>query len=91
MGVRYAYPLGPGDPPIEALLPVAQSAVEPYDADVVPAITKHLEEWLRDVDPAREGGAWAFWVSLYSSLDPTLQRPVLQLERLSSPLVRPPD
>jgi len=40
---------------------------------------------------ASTGGAWAFWVSLYSSLDPTLQRPVLQLKRLSSSLVRPPE
>jgi len=90
VGVRYGYTLVPGDPPVEALLPVAQSTLAPYDAATIPAITERLTEWLRDVDPAREGGAWAFWVSLYSSLDPTLQRPVLQLKRLSSPLVRPP-
>lgn len=91
VGVRYGYTLVPGDPPVEALLPVAQSTVAAYDAATIAAITEKLTFWLRDVDPAREGGAWAFWVSLYSSLDPSLQRPVLQLKRLSSPLVRPPD
>jgi hypothetical protein len=89
VGVRYGYTLVPGDPPVEALLPVVQSPVGPYADTTIAVLTARLTEWLRDVDPAREGGAWAFWVSMYSSLDPTLQRPVLQLERLSSPLVVP--
>jgi hypothetical protein len=91
VGVRYGYTLVPGDPPVEALLPVVQSTVGPYGDTTIAVLTARLAEWLRDVDPAREGGAWAFWVSMYSSLDPTLQRPVLQLERLSSPLVVPSD
>ena len=40
-----------------------------------------------DEDPASQGAAPAFRVSLYSSLDPALQRPVLQLRQLTSPLV----
>lgn len=86
IGVRYAYTLVPGDPPVEALLPVLQSTVGDYESTTVGAVTAYVDQWRRDNDPATDGGAWAFWVSLYSSLDPSLQRPVLQLKRLSSPL-----
>ncbi|MFL6139723.1 MAG: hypothetical protein ACJ74O_18270 [Frankiaceae bacterium] len=41
------------------------------------------------MQPATTDAAWAFGVSLYSSIDPALQRPVLQLKRLSSPLDPP--
>jgi hypothetical protein len=87
VGVRYGYQLAPGDPPLEAYLPVKQSTVGPYDQTAtVPEITAALTTWKKDNDPATIGGGWAFWVSLYSGLDPSLQRPVLQLKRLVSEL-----
>jgi LysM repeat protein len=91
LGVRYGYTLVPGDPPVEALLPVVQSTVGPYGADTISKVTERINEWKAVTEPATDGGAWAFWISLYSSLDPTLQRPVLQLKRLSSALVAPGD
>ncbi|HEY7070009.1 MAG TPA: hypothetical protein VH479_07850, partial [Acidimicrobiales bacterium] len=90
VGVRYGYTLVEGPPLVEALLPVVQSTVGPYGGATIGVLTEWLDQWLRDTDPARDGGAWAFWVSLYSSLDPTLQRPVLQLKRVSSALVGEP-
>jgi hypothetical protein len=90
VGVRYGYTLVPGDVPVEALIPVVQSTVGSYDGSTIPTVTRRLDNWLRDTEPARQGGAWSFWVALYSSLDPTLQRPVLQLKRLSSKLVSEP-
>jgi hypothetical protein len=86
VGVRYAYTLVPSDPPIEALLPVFQSPAGRYDGTTVDTLTTRVDRWLREVQPATTDGAWAFGVSLYSSLDPGLQRPVLQLKRLSASL-----
>ncbi|HEU0131220.1 MAG TPA: hypothetical protein VFQ85_09555 [Mycobacteriales bacterium] len=89
VGVRYAYTLVPATPDtkaVEALLPVVQSTNGTYDAATIPTLTQHLEEWRGRVDPSPDGGAWAFWVSLYSSVDTSLRRPVLQLKRLTSRL-----
>jgi len=88
VGARYGYTLVAGDPPIEALLPVTQSTVGTYEGTTIATLSSFLNQWKDDNNPAPEGGAWAFRVSLYSSLDPALQRPVLQLKRLSSSLQR---
>ncbi|MGW0748135.1 hypothetical protein [Streptomyces sp. NPDC002587] len=87
IGARYAYTLVAGDPPVSALLPVVQSTVGTYDTETVPTLTRALVEWSERERPATEGGAWALRVSLYSSVDPSLQRPVLQLKHLSSELL----
>ncbi|MFF4422405.1 LysM peptidoglycan-binding domain-containing protein [Streptomyces sp. NPDC001549] len=86
IGARYAYTLVAGAPPVSALLPVVQSTVGTYDTTTVPTLTQALVEWSEREQPATEGGAWAFRVSLYSSVDRSLRRPVLQLKRLSSEL-----
>ncbi|MCX4695674.1 hypothetical protein [Streptomyces sp. NBC_01408] len=86
IGARYEYTLVAGAPPVSALLPVVQSTVGTYAATTVPTLTQALVEWSEREQPATEGGAWAFRVSLYSSVDPSLQRPVLQLKHLSSEL-----
>ncbi|MFD5621410.1 hypothetical protein, partial [Streptomyces yangpuensis] len=86
IGARYAYTLVAGEPPVSALLPVVQSTVGLYSAATVPTLTRALDEWSEREQPVTEGGAWAFRVSLYSSVDPSLQRPVLQLKHLSSEL-----
>ncbi|MEV7570168.1 LysM domain-containing protein [Streptomyces tanashiensis] len=87
IGARYAYTLVAGDPPVSALLPVVQSTVGAYDDGTVPALTRVLDEWTEREQPETEGGAWAFRVSLHSSVDASLRRPVLQLRHLSSALV----
>ncbi|MET7645069.1 hypothetical protein ABZS83_15785 [Streptomyces sp. NPDC005426] len=87
IGARYAYTLVAGDPPVSALLPVVQSTVGAYDDETVPALTRGLDEWTEREQPETEGGAWAFRLSLHSSVDASLRRPVLQLRHLSSALV----
>ncbi len=84
IGARYEYTLVAGEPPVSALLPVVQSTVGTYATATVPTLTQALVEWSEREQPAAEGGAWAFRVNLYSSVDPSLQRPVLQLKHLSS-------
>lgn len=91
IGVRYAYTLVASDPPIEALLPVYQSPSGKYDGSTVGTVTSKVDQWLGDVEPTRTDAAWAFGIALYSSLDPGLQRPVLQLKRVSAALTTPAD
>ena len=43
-----------------------------------------------NVNPTKTDAAWAFGITLYSSIDPGLQRPVLQLKRVSAALTPPP-
>ncbi|WP_145910071.1 LysM domain-containing protein [Kitasatospora viridis] len=87
IGARYAYTLVAADPPVTALLPVVQSTVGAYTpATTVPALTRTLNDWTELERPQTAGGAWAFRLSLYSSVDPSLQRPVLQLRHLSAAL-----
>lgn len=80
IGARYEFTLVTGDPPVSALLPVAQSTMGTYDTATVPTLTQALVEWSEREQPATESGAWAFRVSFHSSVDPSLQRPVLQLQ-----------
>ena len=88
VGARYEYTLVPADPPVSALLPVVQSTVGGYGDSTVPDVTEALTDWSDREQPETAGGAWAFRISLYSSVDPTLQRPVLQLRHLVSALAR---
>jgi hypothetical protein len=89
IGVRYAYTLVKPDPPakpIEALLPLYQSPAGKYEDSIVSTVTTALDQWLGNVQPTRTDAAWALGIALYSSLDPGLQRPVLQLKRVSAAL-----
>ncbi|GAA2136061.1 hypothetical protein GCM10009760_15280 [Kitasatospora kazusensis] len=87
IGACYAYTLVAADPPVSALLPVVQSTVGAYDrSSTVRGLTEVLVDWIDREDPEPAGGAWAFRLSLYSSVDTSLQRPLLQLRHLSSPL-----
>ncbi|WP_327135257.1 hypothetical protein OG311_36505 [Streptomyces sp. NBC_01343] len=85
-GARYAYTLVAGGPPVSALLPVVQSTVGAYGTATVPMLTQAVVEWIEREQPETKGGACTFRVSLCSSVDPSLQRPDLQLKQLSSTL-----
>jgi hypothetical protein len=90
IGARYAYTLVDAEPPVSALLPVVQSTVGGFDqAGTVPALTRTLTDWADRARPQTAGGAWAFRLNLYSSVDTSLQRPLLQLRHLSAPLGSP--
>jgi hypothetical protein len=86
VGVRYGYQLAAGDPPLESYLPALQSPVVDYGDDTVADTCTSLQAWFDEASPATIGGRWSFWIDLYSTVDPSLRRPVLQLKRLVSPL-----
>jgi hypothetical protein len=46
-----------------------------------------VEYWEKTVLPVTVGGLWGFGISFYSSTDPALDRPLLELKRVVSPLV----
>jgi hypothetical protein len=85
-GIRYGYELAPG---LETYLPVKQSPTMAYQATTVTDLCQALSTWSDTYRPATEGGAWSFWLSLYSALDPDLQRPLLQLKHVVSSLSPP--
>jgi hypothetical protein len=59
-----------------------------YDpATTVTSIIGAVEDWAKTVLPVTVGGLWGFGISFYSSTDPALDRPLLELKRVVSPLV----
>jgi LysM repeat protein len=84
IAIRYGYALTPGPDPIETYLPVALQPRQLYEG--VSPIIEATEDWDNANQPVRDGGLWAFAISLYSSLDEALDRPLLVLTRLVSPL-----
>jgi hypothetical protein len=84
IAIRYGYALTAGPDPIETYLPVALQPRELYEG--VSPIVQAVEAWDSANQPVRDGGLWAFAISLYSSLDAALDRPLLVLSRLVSPL-----
>jgi hypothetical protein len=88
VAIRYGYTLVPSEPPIETLLPVKLHPRFLYDpATTVASIIAAVEDWAGQVQPVTAGGLWGFDISLYSSTDPALDRPLLELKRVVSPLV----
>ena len=88
IAIRYGYTLVPSDPPIETLLPVHLHPRFTYDpATTVTSIIGAVEDWAKTVLPVTDGGLWGFGISFYSSTDPALDRPLLELRRVVSPLV----
>lgn len=88
IAIRYGYTLVPSDPPIETLLPVNLHPRFAYDpATTVTSIIGAVEDWEGKVLPVTAGGLWGFGISFYSSTDPALDRPLLELKRVVSPLV----
>ena len=85
IAIRYGYALTPGPDPIETYLPVALQPRALYEG--VAPIVQATQAWDDANQPVRDGGLWAFAISLYSSLDEALDRPLLVLSRLVSPLV----
>lgn len=87
IAIRYGYTLVASDPPIETLLPVKLHPRFLYDpASTVASIIEAVETWAGQVQPVTVGGLWGFGISLYSSTDPSLDRPLLELQRIVSPL-----
>ena len=88
VAIRYGYTLVPSDPPIETLLPVNLHPRFTYlPAATVTSIIGAVEDWEGKVLPVTVGGLWGFGISFYSSTDPALDRPLLELKRVVSPLV----
>jgi len=87
VAIRYGYTLVASDPPIETLLPVKLHPRFRYDpATTVQSIIDAAQNWESQVLPVTAGGLWGFGITLYSSTDPALDRPLLELQRAMSPL-----
>jgi len=87
LSIRYGYTLVASDPPIETLLPVKLHPRFVYDpATTVASIIAALESWTDQVEPVTAGGVWGFGISLYSQTDGSLDRPLLELKQVVSPL-----
>jgi hypothetical protein len=88
IAIRYGYTLVPSDPPIETLLPVNLHPRFTCDpATTVTSVIGAVEYWAKTVLPVTAGGLWGFGISFYSSTGPALDRPLLELKRVVSPLV----
>lgn len=87
VGIRYGYTLVPSTPPIETLLPVLLHPRFEYDpASTVQSIIDAVNDWAAQAQPVTTGGLWGFVISLYSSTDPALDRPLAELQRIVSPI-----
>jgi len=90
VAIRYGYTLVPSEPPIETLLPVHLHPRFVYNsATTVADIIDAVNHWEKTVQPVTVGGLWGFGISFYSSTDPSLDRPLLELRRVVSPLPLP--
>ncbi len=83
-GIRYGYELAssPGAS-IVPYLPVKYRPKFPYDADptegTIQQIITVVDDWRSNNDPVETGGEWSFVLSLYSSVDGQIDRPLLEL------------
>jgi len=87
VAMRYGYTLAPAERPIETLLPVKlHPRFRYHPATTVQSIIDAAEAWAANFQPVTAGGLWGLSISLNSSADPELDRPLLELRRLVSPL-----
>jgi hypothetical protein len=84
--IRYGYELGgSAEDPLVSELPFAYRPTFPYDqASTVGEIIDRVQRWKNEQSPDATGGEWVFGLSLYSSVDGNLGRPLLELSRLRS-------
>lgn len=88
VSIRYGYTLVPSTPPIETMLPVKLHPRFTYDqATTVQSIIDAIAVWAEQADPVSLGGLWGLSIILYSTTDPSLDRPLLELQRVVSPIV----
>ncbi|MCT9825453.1 hypothetical protein [Pseudomonas veronii] len=88
VSIRYGYTLVPSTPPIETMLPVKLHPRFTYDqATTVQSIIDAVAVWAEQADPVSLGGLWGLRIVLYSTTDPSLDRPLLELQRVVSPIV----
>lgn len=88
VSIRYGYTLVPSTPPIETMLPVKLHPRFTYDhATTVQSIIDAVAVWAEQADPVSLGGLWGLRIVLYSTTAPSLDRPLLELQRVVSPIV----
>lgn len=83
--ILYGYELG-GTPPdaLVTYLPVKFRPKFDYAEGTPKEIADAVAAWQAEQQPATDGAEWVFGLSLYSTVVPTDERPLLQLRRLSS-------
>ncbi|MCY0916310.1 hypothetical protein [Massilia antarctica] len=88
VAVNYNFRLvegGPGEP-LAPSLPVLLMPRGTYSDGLPGQLAQALDTWQAANDPSKTGGEWQISVSLYSQIEPQLDRPILMLERIISPL-----
>ncbi|WP_372022644.1 hypothetical protein P7L70_04605 (plasmid) [Tistrella mobilis] len=85
VSIRYGYTLVQAGPDsIETLLPVLLHPRYDYSSSTVSGIIQAVGQWQRATQPVTTGAVWGFSISLYSTTDPDLDRPLLELQKLVS-------
>ncbi|HST63453.1 MAG TPA: LysM peptidoglycan-binding domain-containing protein [Longimicrobium sp.] len=85
IGMSYGYELVPPSADSDGLvtyLPVGLYPGNTLDPGTAAAVAAALALWEGAVQPSTTSAEWAFALTLYSQLDPSATRPLLQLERL---------
>lgn len=87
VSIRYGYTLvQAGADSIETLLPVLLHPRYDYTNSTVSGIIQAVGQWQQATQPVTTGAVWGFSISLYSTTDPDLDRPLLELQKLVSAL-----
>ena len=85
VSIRYGYTLvQAGADSIETLLPVLLHPRYDYTNGTVSGIIQAVGQWQQATQPVTTGAVWGFSISLYSTTDPDLDRPLLELQKLVS-------
>ncbi|MFA5262588.1 MAG: hypothetical protein WC378_02100, partial [Opitutaceae bacterium] len=89
--ILYGYELAGSDElPIVTYLPARFRPKFQYDPNATLAqILDAIAQWKAVVKPSSKGGEWVFGISLFSSVDGQLDRPLLELKRLCSKIIVP--
>lgn len=88
VAVSYNYRLVEVDvgDPLTLSLPVLLMPRSDYATTLPSQLASSLQIWQNNNSPSSTGGEWQISISLYSAIEPGLDRPILQLERIISNL-----
>lgn len=86
VAILYGYTLVASDPPLEVYEPLGLRPRFRFGTDTVSSIIAAVDDWRQRVLPTTKGAILRFQISLYSSNDPALDRPLVELQFIVSPI-----
>jgi LysM domain len=86
--LAYGYELVP-NADMRTTLPIYMRPRAPYQSTEAATIAQMLTQWQDDNQPSTVNAEWVFSVAVYSVIDSTDSRPVLEISQLLSPLSGP--